>query len=174
MKQSIDGASGCIVRPVEPEDALGIIRVLNPIVCAGCYTVLDRTFTEEEEREFIARFPKRGIFHVAVAPDGTVVGFQNVEPFASYTRAFDHVGVIGTYVSLEQRRRGIASQLFRATIDAALIKGYEKLFAFVRADNEAALATYRGYGFDVIGTARRQAKLNGIYVDEVMIEKLLV
>jgi predicted GNAT family acetyltransferase len=39
--------------------------------------------------------------------------------------AFDHVGVIGTYVDLELRRRGGASRLFGATCDAAQRKGYE-------------------------------------------------
>ena len=111
----------------------------------------------------------RGIFHLAV-DDDRVVGFQNVEPFASYTHAFDHVGIIGTYVDLELRRRGIASRLFAATFEAAQRKGYEKLFAFVRSDNPVALQTYLRHGFETIGTARRQARINGRYVDEVLIE----
>ena len=53
------------------------------------------------------------------------------------------------------------------------MKGDEKLFAFVRADNPAALATYVRQGFVVIGTARQHAKIDGRYVDEVMIERVL-
>src|SRR5262249_13923529 len=124
--------------------------------------------------EFIANFPTRGIFHLAVrADEGRVVGFQNVEPFASYTRAFDHVGVIGTFVDLDCRRLGVASKLFEATFEVARLKGYEKLFAFVRGDNPAALATYLRRGFQIIGTARRQARINDQYIDEVLIEKFL-
>jgi RimJ/RimL family protein N-acetyltransferase len=111
----------------------------------------------------------RGLFHVALHGN-RIVGFQNVEPFATYTHAFDHVGVIGTYVDLDLRRRGIAARLFAATFAAAPGRGYEKLFAFVRADNPAALAAYRRHGFAVIGTARKHARIGGRYVDEIMIE----
>lgn len=162
-----------IVREAEPNDAAGIIEILNPIILAGSYTALDTPFSLQQERDFIANFPSRGIFHVAIDDRGQVVGFQNVEPFAAYTHAFDHVGVIGTYVSLQRRRHGVASELFSHTVRAALDKNYEKFFAFVRADNPAALATYRRHGFKAIGTARRHAKVNGRYVDEVMIERFL-
>src|SRR5205085_8413683 len=105
--------------------------------------------------------------------DQQLVGFQSMEPFATYTQAFAHVGVVGTYVNLELRRQGIAASLFAATFESARRKGYEKLFTFVRADNPAALATYLRSGFQIVGTAIKQAKLNGKYVDEIIIEKCL-
>ena len=97
-----------------------------------------------------------------------------MEPFASYTHAFDHVGVLGTYVDLRFRRQGVAKQLFEVTIEAALRKGYEKIFTFVRVDNQAALQTYLRQGFRIVGTAERHAKLDGRYIDEIVIEKILV
>ncbi|MEO9275185.1 hypothetical protein ABFY09_09990 [Marinomonas sp. 5E14-1] len=87
------------IRAVIPSDAEGVANLLNPIIEEGRYTVLDTTFTTVQERAFIEAFPARGVFNVAVLDDdSTVVGFQNIEPFASYTKAFDHVGVIGTFV----------------------------------------------------------------------------
>ncbi len=63
----------------------------------------------------------------------------------------------------------------RAALAGKLLKdmGYEKVFTFVRADNPAALQTYRRQGFRTIGTALRQVKVDGRYVDEIIIEKLL-
>ena len=108
------------IRDVRPDDAEGIVRILNPIVAARVFTVFDTPFTVEAEREFIVRFPPRGIFHVAVRQsDDVVVGFQVMEPFAMCTHAFDHVGVLGTYVDLELRRQGVARQLFQVTFAAA-------------------------------------------------------
>ena len=119
-------------------------------------------------------FPRRGVFHIAAHhPDRTIVGFQNVEPFADYTHAFDHVGIIATYVDLAWRRQGIGTRLFEATFEIARRKEYEKLFTYVRADNAAALAYYRKQDFYIVGTARRQAKLGGGYVDEIIIERFL-
>lgn len=163
-----------LVREVLPDDAKAIIGIINPIIEAGTYTVFDVTFTVEAEREYILNFPQRGVFHVAVrTQDQKIVGFQSMEPFALYTQAFDHVGVIGTYVDLSYRRQGVARCLFEATFEAAKRKEYEKVFTFVRADNLAALATYLNHGFQIIGTAKRQAKCNGKYVDETIIEKFL-
>lgn len=163
-----------LIRPAQPEDAAAIVAIFNPIIESGKYTVFDSSFTVETEREYIANFPARGVFHIAVRQtDNKIVGFQSMERFATYTRAFDHVGVIGTYVDLAERGQGIAGHLFAATFEVARQKGYEKLFTFIRADNPVALATYQRQGFQIIGTAQRQAKINGVYVDELMVEKFL-
>ena len=162
------------IRDVTLEDADGIVRVLNPIIAARTYTVLDTPVSVEAEREFIRTFPERGIFQVAVdITTNSIVGFQNMEPIATYTHAFDHVGSIGTYVDLQRRRQGIATRLFEATFAAASRKGYEKVFTFVRADNPAALETYLRQGFRIVGRAEKQARIDGRYVDEVLIEKWL-
>jgi L-amino acid N-acyltransferase YncA len=114
------------------------------------------------------------VFHVAVrATDNVVVGFQSMAPFATYTHAFDHVGVIGTYVDLGSRRQGISKRLFPATFEAARRKGYEKIFTYIRADNVVALATYQKHGFRIVGKAERHAKLRGLYVDVVIVERFL-
>jgi L-amino acid N-acyltransferase YncA len=161
-------------RQVRPDDAEAIVGILNPIIGAGTYTVFDTPFAVEAEREYIVGFPERGVFHVAMRPqDERVVGFQSMEPFATYTHAFDHVGVVGTYVDLSWRRKGIASHLFQATFVAAKEKGFEKLLTFIRADNLAAIGAYLHHGFRIIGTAQKQAKINDKYVDEVVVERLL-
>ncbi|RBP79971.1 GNAT family N-acetyltransferase [Marinomonas rhizomae] len=163
-----------LVREAQVKDALGIVNILNPIIEEGLFTVLDITFSEEEERQFIQDFPKHGVFHVALNEESSnVVGFQNVEPFAAYTHAFDHVGVIGTFVDASCRRQGVASSLFESTFERAKAKGYEKLFAYVREDNPNALATYLKQGFNVVGVAKKHAKVREKYINEVLIEKFL-
>ncbi len=162
------------IRAVEPDDAAAVAGILNAVIEEGSYTVFDTPFTADDERRYIESFPKRGVFHVAVrAADQQIVGFQNLEPFATYTHAFDHVGTMATYVAAAHRRQGVAAALFQASFDAARRKGFEKIFTFVRADNPGALATYTKHGFQVFGTARRQAKIRGAYIDEILIEKFL-
>lgn len=162
------------IRAVAIDDAQGIIDVLNPIIIEARYTILDQTFTVNEEKAFIESFSERGVFSVAVnETTNQLLGFQNVEPFASYTKAFDHVGIIGTYVDANCRGQGVAKQLFDYTFKAAEAKGYEKLFAYVRADNERALAVYLKQGFDIVGTAKKHGKIGDQYFDEILIEKFL-
>jgi L-amino acid N-acyltransferase YncA len=163
-----------LVRNVRPDDAEAVVRVLNPIIAAGTYTILDGPLTAEAEKRYIAELPERAIFHVAeTVDDRRVVGLQTMEPFASYTRACDHVGVIATFVDLACRRLGIGKKLFEATFAAARQKGYEKIFTYVRGDNPAALMAYKKAGFRVVGTAARQAKMGDRYIDEIVIERFL-
>jgi L-amino acid N-acyltransferase YncA len=166
-------AADLVVRDAIPADAEPIVNILNPIITARTFTAFDTPFSVADERAYLDRFPERGVWKVAVAGGARVVGFQVLEPFATYTHAFDHVGTLGTFVDLSLRRQGIARALFAATLAAARAKGYEKVFTFVRADNPAALAAYVAHGFRPIGTARRHAKVDGRYVDEILIEKWL-
>jgi len=174
--------SALVVRPVtnpsireaRPDDAEAIARILNRIIEARAFTAFDTPFSIEAERAYIETFPERGVFLVATSDDDQhVVGFQSMEPFARYTHAFDHVGVLGTYVDLDRRRQGIAKRLFRATFEAAARKGYRKIFTFIRADNPAALSTYRHHGFTIVGTAQGHARIDGQYVDEIIVERML-
>jgi len=163
-----------VVREAQPDDAEALVAIFNPVIESGRYSVLDTSLSVEGEREFILKFPQRGIFHVADdRQSGRLVGFQTLEPFATFTHAFDHVGVIASCVDLQRRHRGIGKQLFAATFEAARRKGYEKIFTYVRADNPTALTAYLKQGFRVVGTAERQARLHGRYVDEIIIEKFL-
>ena len=148
--------------------------MLNPIIESGEHTILDAPLTADAERDFIRGCSPRGVFLVAVdRSDGAIVGVQNMQPLAAYTHALDHVGDIGTYVDLRRRRQGIAAGLFRATFERARAKGYEKIFTMVRGDNTAALQTYLHHGFQIVGVAKRHARVNGRYVDETLIEKFL-
>jgi len=162
------------IRDVRPTDAEALTRIWNEIIRTGAYSALDTPLTLDEESKYLDGLPPRGFCCVAEeAQTQRVPGFQNVEPFASYTHAFDHVGVIGTCVDLALRRSGIGTRLAHVSFNKARNKGYEKLFTYVRADNEGARSFYRKLGFHVVGTARKHAKLKGAYVDSIYIEVLL-
>ena len=82
--------------------------------------------------DVISSFREREVFHIAERdPSLLIVGFQNVKPFATYTDAFAHVGVIGTYVDPSAHRQGIGRLLFESTRLAARDKGYEKCCSLV-------------------------------------------
>lgn len=165
---------GITVRRATVADAEQVAEILNAIIADGLFTVFDEPISVEAEREYIRGLADRSIFLVAEEGPGQIVGFQSVDAFhAPYTRAFDHVAVIGTYVAEGYRRKGVSRALFPRTFEAARGAGYEKLFSFVRSDNPAALAAYQAHGFRVIGTAEGQAKLKGRYIDEVLIERSL-
>ncbi|MDZ4871318.1 MAG: hypothetical protein CLLPBCKN_000706 [Chroococcidiopsis cubana SAG 39.79] len=64
-------------------------------------------------------------------------------------------------------------KLFAVMFEASRLKGYEKIFTFIRADNTAALTTYLNQGFQIVGTAKRHAKIDRIYLDEIIVERFV-
>ena len=91
-----------IIREACVDDAAAVLGVLNPIIASEA-VAFDAPLTVADERSYIAAFPSRGVFHVALR-DGELVGFQSLELFATSTHLLDHVGVLGTYVAATHRR----------------------------------------------------------------------
>ncbi len=157
------------IRGATAKDAEGVAHVLNSVIAERQYSALSDPFSVEIEREFIASMDDRGAVFVAEV-EGQIVGLQTIEPFATYSRALAHVGVVGTFVLADFRRRGIGRQLLESSLDFARLMGYEKLIAQVRASNEGAQVFYRELGFVSRGTLQRQVKIDGQYDDQVLME----
>jgi ribosomal protein S18 acetylase RimI-like enzyme len=160
------------IRPVTLDDAEGVLEVLNSVVRERKYSSFDRILTVEEERQFITSLGERSGFFVAEL-DGRIVGFQTIEPFAAYTPAMDHVGIMGTLVHADFRGQGIGHQLAEVSLKFAQEKGYEKAVIYVRASNRSAQAFYWKLGFVPKGTLEKQVKIDGEYDDEVFMELFL-
>jgi L-amino acid N-acyltransferase YncA len=161
------------IRPVQEADAASIIEILNPIIAAGMYSIMDKPFAVADQIEFIRGFPARGIYHIAVeAESQKAVGIQDVMPISS-SDIFKYVGEISTFVALDAHQQGIGRSLSQATFKAAKRLGFLKLRANVRGDNAQALLFYRSQGFEHIGVAQKQAFLHGRYVDEILVERFL-
>ena len=162
------------IRSAKEEDAESIVELLNPIIQAGKYTILDKQLSIDDQTDFIRRFPERGVFHVAVCNDSQkILGIQDVMPISKDIHALAHVGEIATFVSVDSHRKGFGRNLSQATFRAASEKGYKKIMATIRADNPQAVAFYRNQGFRVIGTAQNHALVGGEYIDEIVTEKLI-
>ena len=155
-----------------PGDARAISAVWEIVCAERVYTAVNRPFTPQQEQDYIASLSDReGIFLAEV--DGRAVGFQSLDLWAKYTDSFDHVGVMGTIILPEWRRKGVGRRLAEHTLDFARANGYEKIVIYVRAGNAGARAFYRGLGFVPKGVLARQVKMDGRYEDEVFMELFL-
>lgn len=162
------------IRGVREQDAASIVELLNPIIQAGIYTIMDELLSVDDQVDFIRGFSQRGVFNVAVCRDSQkVVGLQDVTPLSTASNVFQHVGEISTFVSLASRRNGIGASLCRATFGQARAQGFLKLMTTIRADNSAAISFYQSQGFRIIGTAHKHAWVRGQYIDEILAERFI-
>jgi ribosomal protein S18 acetylase RimI-like enzyme len=98
-----------------------------------------------------------------------MAGFKQYQGARECHKAF----VWGTYVRPEERRRGAARELMEAVLDGA--RGtVEQLTLAVVSDNAAALALYRGLGFEVYGREPRALKSDGGCDDETLMVRFLL
>ena len=69
--------------------------------------------------------------------------------------------------------QGVGTQLFRTLEEWAQLQRIHRLELTVMVHNEAGLALYKKQGFEIEGTKRDSLLVNGKYVDEYYVAKLL-
>ncbi|HIE38704.1 MAG TPA: hypothetical protein EYH30_00135 [Anaerolineales bacterium] len=85
------------IRRATPDDAEDLSAIWEVVCAERVYTAVDRPFTPQQEREYIASLSDREAIFLAEV-DGRVVGFQSLDLWAKYSGSFAHVGVVGTVI----------------------------------------------------------------------------
>jgi L-amino acid N-acyltransferase YncA len=156
------------VRPARREDAAAIAAIYNE-------GIRDRTATFETrpraagdiEAWFDPRYPL-----LVAEVDNRVVGW--IAASAYRTRdCYAGVAEFSVYVASDARRSGIAGALMSEFLPALEQAGFWKVLSRIFPANVGSLALCRRYGFEVVGTYRRHAKLDGEWRDCVIVERLL-
>ena len=154
------------------KDAEAISKIWKVICAERVHTVVNHPFTPTQERNYMKSLSDReGIFIARV--EGKIVGFQSLDLFAKYTDSFNHVGVVGTFILPEWRRKGIAKALAQHVFEFARNNHYEKFTIYVRAGNEKAQAFYESLGYVKKGRLSKQVRIDGKYEDELFMELFL-
>ena len=111
---------------------------------------------------------------VAIAETGATgpVGFAASFPYSSRA-CYRGIGEFSVYVRRDYRGRGAGRAVLAALIEAAKTAGLHKLTSRVFPENGASRALLKGLGFEEIGIHRRHGKLDGIWRDCVIVERLL-
>jgi L-amino acid N-acyltransferase YncA len=161
------------VRRATPDDADGISAVLRVVAAERVYSAIDRAWSVEDQRRYLAALSPRDAFHLALTEAGEVVGYQSLDRYSTFLESMAHVGQLGTFVLPAWRGRGVGRALFIETARFAADAGYWKFVINVRASNASAQAFYRGLGFTECGRLRSQVVIDGREDDEVLMELFL-
>ncbi|MEZ5400390.1 MAG: GNAT family N-acetyltransferase [Bryobacteraceae bacterium] len=160
------------IRKASPSDAAALVAILEGIARERVHTAIDRPWPPDAQRVYIESFSPREAIHVAEAPEG-IAAYQILDLWAKPILSMSHVGQIGTYVTLQWRRRGLGEALFERTCAFARGHGYEKFVIQVRSTNVGGLGFYTKLGFRECGRLARQVRIDGVADDEVLLEYFL-
>ncbi|MBQ7124652.1 MAG: GNAT family N-acetyltransferase [Oscillospiraceae bacterium] len=155
-----------IYREAEPSDAGKFLEYCKRV---GGETD-NLTFGEEgipfsisQEADYIRKFAGNPESVMIVAFDeGELVGTGAVSVISGRPR-FSHRKEIAISVRKDYWGKGIGTGIMNVLMDFAKKSGAEVLELQVRSDNEGAIALYKKFGFEKIGTNEKYFKIRGEY-----------
>ena len=155
-------------RAASPKDAEAIARIYNEGIEERIATFETRPRTDREIRNwFDGEYPT-----VLVEDDGTVISFASASAY-SPRRCYSGVAEFSVYTAREARGRGAGGLAMRALISAAEDAGFWKLTSRVFVENVPSRRLLLSLGFREVGVHERHARLDGVWRDVVVVERLI-
>ncbi len=111
--------------------------------------------------------------HLVAEAGGRVLGYVRVRPVTRLRESAHVLGIAGLAVDPGARGRGAATALLAAAERFARERGGSKLSLRVLSTNEPALRLYERAGFRREGTLRAEFRIEGRYVDDIIMAKHL-
>jgi phosphinothricin acetyltransferase len=168
MSAGAQSTADSFARPARREDAVEIARIYNE-------GIEDRVATFETdlrgEPDVLRWFDEERTM-VVVEANGRVCAFASA--FAYRSRAcYAGVREFSVYVSREVRGHGYGRIALEALIAASRARGDWKLLSRVFPENTGSMKLLKSLGFREVGRYERHAKLDGVWRDVAIVEKLI-
>ena len=160
-----------LVRQAGPDDAGAIAVIYNQGIEDRVATLeTDPRSAEERRRWLAARGPRHPV--LVAESGGEVVAWASLNPF-NPRPAYGHVADFSIYIERGRRGRGVGRRLLAALVERAQALGYHKMVLAAFPSNKAGMALYERLGFTTVGVYREQGRLDGAWVDVILMERLL-
>jgi L-amino acid N-acyltransferase YncA len=155
-------------RVASPADAPAITRIYNEGIEDRLGTFETRLRTEADILGwFDGRHPL-----VVVESAGRVVAFASTSAYRPRD-CYSGIAEFSVYVARGGRGRGAGRAAMDALIDEATRAGVWKLVSRVFVENAASRRLLAAVGFREVGVYHRHAKLDGLWRDVVIVERLI-
>lgn len=156
------------VRKAMPADAAAIAAIYNE-------GIEDRSATFEtglRSAEEVAGWFDGNTTLIVLESGGGIGAFARAMPYRSRD-CYAGVREFSIYVARSARGASLGRIALEALIEAEAAIGSWKLLSRVFPENTASLALLARLGFREVGLYRRHAKLDGVWRDVVIVEKLI-
>ncbi len=163
------------VRPARVMDAAAIAEIYNQGIRGRGATFETEERTPEERAAWIAAHEAHHPCLVATVQDGgveRVVGWAAASGYRS-RECYRGIAEFSVYVHDHWRGQGVGRVLLDALIVAAEAAGLWKLVSRIFPENTGSRALCASVGFREVGIYAQHAKLDGVWKDCVIVERLL-
>lgn len=170
-------SSELVVRPAAPEDAPAIAHIYNQGIERRIATFETRLRTPDDIAGWFDD-PRHPLL-VAILPSpsgeaagGKLVGWIHASDYRP-RECYAGIGEFSVYVDERAQGSGAGSALMSAFLPACADAGLWKVLSRIFIENEASRALCRKFGFREVGVYEKHAKLDGVWRDVVIVERLL-
>ncbi|MFY3790400.1 GNAT family N-acetyltransferase [Ureibacillus sp. MALMAid1270] len=163
------------VRQAKVEDAENLINLIKEVEATSNFMLMEpgeRQTSPEQQVKVMERIEKRSNATILVAEDdGKLIGYMMLmggNAKKNQHNAYIVIGILESY-----RGKGVGTALFEYAEKWAIEKNIWRLELTTITENAAGVALYKKRGFEIEGVKRNSLKINGEFVDEYYMSKLL-
>ncbi len=149
-------------------DAAAIAHIYNQGIDDRTATFETRLRTKEDIASWFD-----GVHPIVIVEDaGEVIAFAATSTYR-LRDCYAGIAEFSVYVDRKARGRGAGRIAMEALIEAAEGAGFWKLLSRVFVENAASRALLRSVGFREVGIYEKHGKLDGVWRDSVIVERLI-
>jgi phosphinothricin acetyltransferase len=156
-------------RVAAADDAAAIARIYNEGIDDRLATFETRHRTADDVVQW---FDGRHPVVVVEGDDGEVIAFAATSTYRPRD-CYAGIAEFSVYTSRAARGHGAGRMAMEALFTAARDGGFWKLVSRVFVENDASRGLLRSLGFREVGVYERHGKLDAVWRDVVIVEKLL-
>jgi L-amino acid N-acyltransferase YncA len=169
--RDVSTGQGVTVRSATEADAAAIAEIYNQGIEDRMATFETELRSAEDRLAWLRSV--RGRYPVVVAEaEGAVVGWAGAGPYRARA-CYQGIGEFSVYVRRDCRGRRVGDVLLPALIAESERFGLWKLLSRIFLFNEASRALCRKHGFREVGVYEKHGKLDGRWLDVVIVERLI-
>jgi L-amino acid N-acyltransferase YncA len=158
------------IRQAAGHDAARIASIYNQGIEDRCATFETELRTAGD---LAATLADRGNYPILVITAADlVVGWAGLSPYRPRS-CYAGIAEFSIYLDRSARGRGLGRQLLTSAIDAGRDRGFWKLVSRIFPSNTASRALCRACGFREVGIYEKHGRLDGRWLDVVIVERLI-
>jgi phosphinothricin acetyltransferase len=164
-------ADGIHIRAATLDDAPAIAKIYNQGIEDRVATYETEPRSAEEQQAWLRAVADRYPTIVAQI-DGEIAGWASAGPYRT-RECYRGIGEFSIYVRRDWRGGGVGDLLIAALINEAERLGLWKLLSRIFPFNASSRALCRKHGFREVGVYEKHARLDGRWLDVVIVERLI-
>lgn len=166
-----------IFRSIAPEDAEQFLKFREQVPHDSTHTMqyvgMKFPTLEETAKRLATQQDDKTTVNIGAFDGDKVIAYLNFRLFMNDHPWVQHLGHFGMMVLKEYWGHGIGKRLLALQDEHARSIGVNRIEAMVREKNDRGTKLYLRSGYKIEGTREKSAKINGDFVDEYFIAKIL-